>query len=205
MDLNDAGSQLERGNLIPAGTFVKLALHIRPGGASAPGLDAMDQGLLTQSKSSDVLMLDCEFTVMGGPHNGRKLWSNLTVAGGKLDDKGASKGWNVTKSLLRAIIESATATLPTDMSDAAKAKRVFQGFKQLDGIQFWARLGIEPGGARDGGGNYPDKSRVDHVVLPGEPEYAALAAGQEVKPAAATPAAAAAKGPAWAAPAAAAA
>lgn len=203
MDLNEAGPQMERGGVIPAGTFAKLQMNIRPGGASAPGLDPMDAGLLKASKTSDVLFLDCEFTVVGGPHNKRKLWSNLSISGGKTDDKGQSMAWGITKATLRAIIESATATMPNDASEAAKAKRVFQGFKQLDGIQFYARIGVEPGGDDGRGGKYPDKNRIDHVVTPADPEYAALAAGKEVAPAAVAataPRAAAPSAPAWAAP-----
>jgi hypothetical protein len=207
LDLNDAGAQLERGAVIPAGSHVKLRMHIRPGGSSAPGLDALDAGLLTQSKKSDVLMLDCEFTVVGGPHNNRKLWQNMTVSGGSLDEKGVSKGWNVTKATLRAVIESATATKPDDMSEEAKAKRRFQAFRQLDGIEFYARVGVEAGDDRPGGGKYPDKNRIDHVVTPADPEYAAMRAGQEVAPAATAAVApkggaqsAAAKPPAWAQP-----
>lgn len=202
LDLNDAGQQMERGAVIPAGSFAKLAMTIRPGGASSPGLDQMDAGLLTASKTSDVLFLDCEFTVVGGPHNKRKLWQNLSISGGKTDDKGQSMAWGITKATLRAVIESATATMPNDVSEAAKAKRVFQGFKQLDGIQFYARIGVEPGKDDGKGGKFPDRNRIDRVLTPADPEYAALAAGKEVAAAAPQSAAPAAKSttakPAWA-------
>ena len=89
-------------------------------------------------------MLDCEFTVVEGPYARRKFWQNFTVAGGKLDDKGQSKGWNISKSTFRAMVDSALGLDPKDESPAAKQKRVIQGLKQLDGIVFAARIMVEP-------------------------------------------------------------
>ena len=57
-------------------------------------------------------MLDCEFTVIEGPYARRKFWQNFTVAGGKLDEKGQSKGWNIAKSTFRAMIDSASRAEP---------------------------------------------------------------------------------------------
>jgi hypothetical protein len=204
-DLNNAPPQRD-GEPIPDGIFVKLVTHIRPGAASLEGLDPVDDGLLRASNTSDALMLDAEFTVMGGAYNGRKLWSMLTIAGGKLNEKGESKGWLITKSTLRAMIESATATDPNDMSDAARAKRVFRAFKQLDGIEFYARLGVQPGEpiADKPGQTYPAKNVISHIVTPKDAEYTALRNGQEVtaKPRGATTAkpTAAPSAPAWAQP-----
>ena len=94
-------------------------------------------------------MLDCEFTVMAGPYVRRKFWQNFTVAGGKLDDKGQSKGWNISKSAFRAMVDSALGLDPKDESAAAKQKRVIQGLKQLDGIVFAARIMVEPASTRN--------------------------------------------------------
>ena len=93
---------------------------------------------------SDAKLLDCEFTVVEGPYARRKFWQNFTVAGGKVDEKGQSKGWNIAKSAFRAMIDSALGLNPKDESAAAKAKRVIQGLKQLDGITFVARIMVEP-------------------------------------------------------------
>ena len=198
-DLNDAGPQMApAGELIPDGTFAKLRMTIRPGGVN--GSSPLDAGLLKASQSSDALMVDAEMTVMEGPYAKRKFWQTFTVAGGNLDDKGQSKGWNVSKATFRAMIDSALGLAPTDMSDAAKARRVLRGLKDLDGIVFYGRIMVEP--ASDP--KYSDKNKLANVVLPTEPEYAALKAGQVVTPApigakvrAAKPTAQAAA-PAWA-------
>src|SRR6185436_5806640 len=148
----------------------------------------------------DAKLLDCEFTVMTGPYVRRKFWQNFTVAGGKVDDKGQSKGWNISKSAFRAMVDSALGLDPKDESAAAKQKRVIQGLKQLDGIVFAARIMVEP--ASDT--KYKDQNRLANVVVPGEPQYAAVMRGEAVQPdpvnakprkAADTPAA---QTPAWA-------
>lgn len=142
-DLNDAQPQMPPiGELIPDGTFAKLKMTIRPGGLN--GSMAMDAGLLKASQSSDAKMLDCEFTVMAGPYIRRKFWQMFTVAGGKLDEKGQSKGWNISKSAFRAMVDSALGLDSKDESQAAKQKRVIQGLKQLDGIVFAGRIMVEP-------------------------------------------------------------
>jgi hypothetical protein len=90
-DLNDVEPH-HGSELIPDGTFAKVAMTIRPGGVDGQG--ELDKGLLKASNTpgSDVLSLDCEFTVMEGPHARRKFWQLFTVAGGKVDEKGASIG-----------------------------------------------------------------------------------------------------------------
>jgi hypothetical protein len=142
-DLNDAQPQMAPvGDLIPDGTFAKVKMTIRPGGTN--GSTPIDAGLLKASQSSDAKLLDCEFTVVAGPYARRKFWQNFTVAGGKLDEKGQSKGWNISKATFRAMVDSALGLDPRDESAAAKAKRVFQGLKQLDGIVVAARIMVEP-------------------------------------------------------------
>lgn len=176
-DLNDAQPQMALiGELIPDGTFAKIKMTIRPGGLN--GSTAMDAGLLKASQSSDAKMLDCEFTVVAGPYVRRKFWQNFTVAGGKVDEKGQSKGWNISKSAFRAMVDSALGLDPKDESPAAKQKRVIQGLKQLDGIVFAARLMVEP----TSNPQYKDQNRLANVVLPGDAQYAAVMRGESVAP-----------------------
>jgi hypothetical protein len=176
-DLNDAQPQLPPvGELIPDGAFARVRMTIRPGGLN--GAIPADAGVLKASNSSDAKLLDCEFTVVEGPYARRKFWQTFTVAGGKLDDKGQSRGWNIAKSAFRAMIDSALGLNPKDDSAAAKAKRVIQGLKQLDGIAFVARIMIEPAS----NANYKDANKLANVVTPDEPQYAAVLRGESVPP-----------------------
>ncbi|MEO0809073.1 MAG: hypothetical protein AAFW82_00255 [Pseudomonadota bacterium] len=176
-DLNDAQPQMQPvGELIPDGTFAKLRLNIRPGGTD--GGVAMDAKLLKASKSSDARMLDCEFTILEGPYTHRKFWQSFTVAGGKVDERGQSIGWKISKSAFRAMIDSAAGLDPKDESPTTQSKRVLSGLKQLDGIVFAARIMVEP----SSNPQYRDQNRIANVVLPNEPKYGAIMRGESVPP-----------------------
>ena len=176
-DLNDAQPQMAPiGELIPDGTFAKVRLTIRPGGVN--GATPMDAGVLKASQSSDAKMLDCEFTVVEGPHARRKFWQSFTVAGGKVDEKGQSIGWKISKASFRAMVDSALGLDPKDESPAAKAKRVLPGLKHLDGITFAARVMVEPASNPQ----YRDQNRIANVVLPDEPQHGAIMRGESVAP-----------------------
>ncbi|MBI1209268.1 MAG: hypothetical protein GC191_18525 [Azospirillum sp.] len=172
-DLNDAEPQ--RGGLIDP-CYAKIIGVLRPGGVDGPA--PIDRGLLKASKQtgSDVLMLDWEFTVAEGPNAHRKFWQNMTVAGGDLDEKGQSKGWNITKSQLRAMIDSALGLNPKDESEGARQRRMLRGFADLSGISFVAKIGIK----KNKDPKFADQNALAHVVTPDEKEWQAVMSGQEV-------------------------
>ncbi len=74
-DMNDAEPQ-KTSELIPDGTFAKVTMTLRPGGID--GESEIDRALLKGSKdpSSDVRMIDAEFTVTEGRHARRKTGAN---------------------------------------------------------------------------------------------------------------------------------
>ena len=172
-DMNDA--ELPRGtDPIPDGSFAPVTMRVRKGGHDGQG--DFDRGLLkpTKTPGSDVLMLDCEFTVVAGPLARRKFWQTFTVVGGKVDEHGVSIAWKISKGVFRAMIDSACGLDPQDMSEAARAKRVLRGLADLDGITFAAKIKVEP--ASDP--RYSDSNRLDRVVLPNEPDYRRIMAGE---------------------------
>jgi hypothetical protein len=174
-DMNDAEPQ-KSGELIPDGTFAKVTMIIRPGGID--GQSEIDQALLKAPKdpTSDVRMLDCEFTVSEGPHTRRKFWQMFTVQGGKVDENGVSIAWKISKSTFRAMIDSALGLDPQDMSEAAKQKRILRGLADLSGIAFTAKIKVE---ASDDA-RYGDQNRLDRVVLPTEKEWKLVMDGKDV-------------------------
>jgi hypothetical protein len=123
-------------------------------------------------------MLDCEFTVVEGPHARRKFWQSFTVAGGKLDEKGQSIGWKISKSTFRAMVDSALGLDPRDESPATKAKRVLPGLRHLEGIIFAARIMVEPASNPQ----YRDQNRIANVVLPDDASHAAIMRGETIAP-----------------------
>ena len=166
-------------DLIPDGSYAKVVMTVRPGGVDGQG--EHDKGLLKASNTpgSDVLSLDCEFTVAEGPHARRKFWQLFTVVGGKVDENGASIGWNISKRMVRAMIDSALALDPEDMSEAARQKRQLRGLADLNGITFVARIMVEP----NNDPRYPDRNRLNRPVLPNEKEWRAVMNGEAVPPA----------------------
>jgi hypothetical protein len=145
--------------LIPDGTIARVAMTIRPGSVG-------DGGWLTQSKSSDALYLNSEFVILEGPYNKRKFWANLTVSGGKVDEQGSSIAGNITRATLRAMLESAHNLRPDDETDEAKRKRLVNGYGDFNGLEFFARIGVEP--AR---GEFAAKNRLAGVITPDKAGY----------------------------------
>ena len=174
-DMNDAEQQ-KSGELIADGSFAKVTMTIRPGGIDGQG--EVDQCLLKAPKdpTSDVRMLDCEFTVSEGPQARRKFWQMFTVQGGKVDEHGVSIAWKISKSSFRAMIDSALGLDPQDMSEAAKQKRILRGLADLSGITFIAKIKVE---ASDDA-RYADQNRLDRVVLPTEKEWKLVMDGKDV-------------------------
>ena len=173
-DMNDA--ELPRSSdLIPDGTFAKVTMVIRPGGLDGQG--ERDRGLLKAPRNGgDTKMIDAEFTVAVGPHAKRKFWQTFTVMGGKVDEHGVSIAWKISKGTFRAMIDSALGLNPEDMSEGAKAKRMLRGLADLSGITFAAKIKVEPASEA----RFSDSNKLDRVVLPGEPEYARIMAGETV-------------------------
>lgn len=195
-DMNDAQPQITT-DIIPDGTFAKITMIFRSG--SIDGASPVDARLLKPSNApgSDVQQIDAEFTVTEGLYARRKFWQFFTVLGGKTDEEGVSIGWKITKSTFRSMIDSALGLDPQDMSEAAKSKRLLEGLSQMSGITFIGKIKVEP----SDNPRYPDRNRLDRVVLPNEPEWQKVMNGEPVQPAPSTKPRAATKPdiekPAW--------
>src|SRR5262245_9562533 len=97
MDFNDFTGEQRSTDLIPHGTVVVLQMKIRPGGAG-------EEGWLRRSADGKSEGLDTELTVIGGPHNKRKLWLLLTLGG---MTEGHAEAAKISRIKLCAILESA--------------------------------------------------------------------------------------------------
>jgi hypothetical protein len=195
-DMNDVQPQMGT-DIIPDGSFARITMVFRPG--TIDGASPADGRLLKPSNApgSDVQQIDAEFTVVEGPHARRKFWQFFTVAGGKVDEQGVSIGWKITKSVFRAMIDSGLGLDPQDMSEAAKAQRLLNGLSDMSGITFIGKIRVEP----SDNARYPDRNRLERVVLPTEPEWRKVMDGEPVPPAPSTRPRSAAKPdaekPAW--------
>jgi hypothetical protein len=163
-DFNDAEQQ-QSFDLIPKGTVAKVRMTVKPGGYDDPSQGWLG-GYATQSFETGSIFLACEFVVLEGEYARRKLWSNI----GLYSSKGPTWG-NMGRTFVRAALNSARNVRPDDNTPQAAAARRIQGFHELDGLEFAARIDIE----KDGRGEA--KNVVKIAVEPGEPEYAPTMAG----------------------------
>jgi hypothetical protein len=186
-------------DLIPAGTIASVQMHIRPGGAG-------EDNMLKRSAKGDCEMLDCEFVLVDGPYSRRKFWMNLILAG---TTAGHAEAADISRGLLRNILESARNIRPNDMSDEARKRRTAD-LKDFNGIICIVKTGIEKGKPKnDGSGeNWPDKNIIVAVITPDRKEWHPVeqpppfdtgGAGGAAPPSSSAPPAADVKKPDWAA------
>ena len=163
-DFNDAEQQ-QSFDLIPKGTVAKVRMTLKPGGYDDPSQGWVG-GYATQSFDTGSIFLAAEFVVLEGEFVKRKLWTNI----GLPSPKGATWG-NMGRTFVRAALNSARNVSPDDNTPQAAAARRIQGFHELDGLEFVARIDVEKDNRGDA------KNVVKMAVEPGEPEYAALMSG----------------------------
>jgi hypothetical protein len=149
---------------IKAGTTVTLVMKIKPGNT---GIDH----LCKRSSKGDSEGLDVEYIVKGGEYNKRKIFAFHLLDG---VTSGHAKASEISRSLLRAIYESVHAIDPNDNSPEATSRRASASLADFNGATFAAELGIERGGEKQGGGNYPDKNIISKVLRLGDKGYQKL-------------------------------
>ena len=155
-DFNDAQSNA---NVIPKGTLAKVRLTIRPGGFDDPAQGWT--GGYAKRGNTGAVYLDAEYTVLEGPYAKRKIWSLI----GLYSPNGPN--WaNMGRSLVRGILNSARGLSDKDKSPEAQARRRINGFADLDGLEFVARIDV----GTDTNGD--DKNEIRSAVTPDHRDYA---------------------------------
>lgn len=160
-DFNDAEQQ-QGFDLIPKSTTVKVRMTIKPGGHDDPA-QGWTGGYATESFDTGSVYLACEFVVLEGPFAKRKMWSNI----GLHSPKGPTWG-QMGRSMIRGILNSARNVHPQDNSPQAASARRIQGFYELDGIEFLARVDVE----KDAKGE--NRNVVKIAVEPDHKDYTPL-------------------------------
>lgn len=156
-DYNDAKNP----NVIPKGTLAKVRLTIRPGGFDDPS-QGWTGGYATRG-STGAVYLNGEFTVLEGQYAKRRIWSLIGLYSPKGPD------WsNIGRSLIRGMLNSARGLSDKDVTPQAQAARRINGFADLDGLEFVARIDI----GTDTNGD--DKNEVRGAVTRDHRDYAQL-------------------------------
>jgi hypothetical protein len=168
-NLNDAGEQRSF-DVIPAGTIVTLQLRIRSGDAG--------NGFLSKASDGASDGLDCEFVVVDGPFGKRKLWQRYTLHG---TTPGHAQAGEISRSTLKAILESARGFRPDDNSEAAQKARMVSSWGDFEGLRFVARLGVKP--PQNG---FAAKNTITEVITPERQAWKQPDQGNETTTTAAT-------------------
>ncbi|MBF0453886.1 MAG: hypothetical protein HQL72_03590 [Magnetococcales bacterium] len=157
-DYNDAEAQASF-DLIPKGTIAPVRMTIRPGGFDDHS-QGWTGGFATRNESTASVYLNCEFIVTEGPFARRKVWSLI----GLFSPKGQE--WaNMGRSFIRGILNSARGISEKDTSQQAMSARRINGFADLDGVEFLAKIDVE----KDS--NSEDKNVIKFAITPDHKEY----------------------------------
>lgn len=167
MNFNDAEEQTG-GDVIPHKTLAKVHMKIRAGGYNDESKGWTD-GVATRNEAKGSVYLDCEYTIIGGKYNKRKVWSLIGLHSPK-----GPKWEQMGRSFIRAALESARGIRPQDTSENAVKARQINSLAELDGLEFVAQIDVEKGE-----GDYGDKNKINNVIPATHKDYAALMNGQE--------------------------
>jgi hypothetical protein len=206
MDFNSAPEQRST-DLIPDRTVARVVLTVRPGGAGdgnwlklssggdklmIDGEFTVTEGPFARRKFWGLMTLDAYVTMQGQSYMVSDLIAQCT---NDQDHLGLAKaadaeGWggslkavNITRTTLRAILESCRGIRSDDKSPASMDARRVSGVGDFDGMEFVAKIGVEKGE-----NGYKDKNRLMEAITPDKPGY--------LLPGATAPAAPVARGPA---------
>lgn len=153
-NFNDAEDQTSYA-LIPHRTIAKVVMLIKKGGYVAP---EFPDGYATKSDSKGSVYLACEFVVLNGEYENRKIWSYV----GLHSDN--PKYGEIGRSMIKAILNSAYSIHPKDNSPEAVKQREIKGFADLDNLEFVAEITI------NGKGQNP-KNEIKTIITPDHPKY----------------------------------
>jgi len=165
-DYTEAPPPRDTMELIPRDTIATLVLHIRSGGVG-------EDGMLTRSQDGGCEMLVAELTLVDGPFKGRKIFERWILEGTTDGHEEAAK---ISRSTLRAILDSALGLKPDDVSPQARTARTVS-LKQFEGMTFTGKIGIEKGGPKKDkagnltGENWPDKNVLAAVITPDKKDW----------------------------------
>ena len=154
-NFNDAKDQLSY-ELIPHKTIAKVRLILKKGNHVTK---EWPDGYATLSKAGTSIYLACEFVILGGEYENRKVWSNI----GLHSDKSPLYA-EIGRSMIRAILNSAHGLHSKDKSPEAEKQRQIKSFADLDNLVCLAEITINDKG-------YKPRNEIKTILTPDHAEY----------------------------------
>jgi len=154
-NFNDARDQLSY-ELIPHKTIAKVRLLLKKGNHVT---QEFPDGYATLSKAGSSIYLACEFVILSGEYENRKVWSNI----GLHSDKSTLYA-EIGRDTIRAILNSARGLHSKDKSLEAEKQRQIKSFAELDNLQVVAEITISDKGDKP-------RNEIKTIITPDHIEY----------------------------------
>lgn len=154
-NFNDAEDQMSY-ELIPHKTIAKVRLLIKKGNHVT---DEFTDGYATLSKAGTSIYLACEFVVLGGKFEHRKVWSNIG-----LHSDNSPKYAEIGRSTIKAILDSAHSLHSKDKSPEAEKQRQIKSFTDLDNLICVAEVTINDKGDSP-------RNEIKTIITPDHAKY----------------------------------
>lgn len=154
-NFNDAEDQMSY-ELIPHKTIAKVRLLLKKGNHIT---DEFTDGYATLSKAGTSIYLACEFVVLSGQYENRKVWSNIG-----LHSDNSSLYAEIGRSTIKAILNSANSLHPSDKSPEAEKQRQIKSFADLDNLICVAEITINTSGDQP-------RNEIKTIITPSHARY----------------------------------
>jgi hypothetical protein len=154
-NFNNAKDQMSY-ELIPHKTITKVQLSLKKGNHVTK---EWSDGYATKSKSGTCLYLACEFVILSGEYENRKIWSNI----GLHSDNSGQYG-EIGRSMIKAILNSARGLHAKDKSLEAEKQRQIKSFADLDNLQVVAEITINDQGDKP-------RNEIKIIITPDHARY----------------------------------
>ena len=154
-NFNDAEDQMSY-ELIPHKTIAKVQLLLKKGNHVTK---EWPDGYATLSKAGTSIYLACEFVILGGEYENRKVWSNIG-----LHSDNSPLYAEIGRSMIKAILNSAHNLHSKDKSPEAERQRQIKSFADLDNLICVAEITINDKGDKP-------KNEVKTIITPDHARY----------------------------------
>ena len=168
IDLNEeiyeGGGEYE---CIPAGTVATLIINVEPEDNTGHPY--------RQSKNTDAVYMKCIITVTSGPYTKRWFIYNMTLNGGKRNDRGMSIAGIISGKTIRQIVESSRGISSKATDEDSIRGRFIEEYSSIHGMEFCGRIGIE-----DARPPYPARNKLSAALPADHREYISLSGAGKV-------------------------
>jgi hypothetical protein len=160
-NFNDAEEQMSY-ELIPHKTIAKVKLMLKKGNHVT---QEFPDGYATLSKAGTSIYLACEFVILSGEYEHRKVWSNIGLCNmnSRLGTEG-DRYADIGRSMIKAILNSARGLHSKDKSPEAEKQRQIKSFAELDNLQVVAEITINDKGDQP-------RNEIKTIITPDHARY----------------------------------